>query len=291
MAILIVEDDSFYGTQLSEILTDAGLETVRAKTAEEALKIPSEQYQSAIIDVMLPNDPNISGISVEETRAGFLTGVALSRRLRKERPDLKVVMMTGDVWGSESEHWAMSQGIPIVLKSEGLRAMRDVLRRQGVLPEISKPRAFVVHGHDEIALLQLKNYLQNRLGWAEPIVLREQPNCGRTLIEKFEDFAGGIDYVFVLLTPDDPMATKTGIEPRRSRQNVVFELGYFFAHLGRRSGRIIVLHKGPNELPSDIQGVAWVSVDHGIEAAGEDIRREVLSEIEGFKGAEGVSAG
>ena len=106
-------------------------------------------------------------------------------------------------------------------------------------------------------------------------ILREQPNCGRTLIEKFEDFSELIDCVFVLLTPDDAMTVTTTKEPRRSRQNVIFELGFFFSQLGRRSGRVIVLHKGPNELPSDIQGVVWIGIDKGIDAAGEEIRREV----------------
>jgi predicted nucleotide-binding protein len=275
MAILIVEDDLFYANQLAEILTDHGIETLRASTAEEALKIQGALYQAAIVDVMLPNDPEVSGISLEESRAGFLTGVALARRFRKEKPGLKIVLITGDLWGSDSEQWAKSQGIPIVLKSEGQRAVRGALQDLGIIKGTPRPRAFIVHGHDEAALLQLKNYLQNTLGWPEPLVLREQPNCGRTLIEKFEDFSELIDCVFVLLTPDDTMALTTSKEPRRSRQNVIFELGFFFAQLGRRSGRVIVLHKGPNELPSDIHGVVWIGIDHGVDPAGEEIRREV----------------
>ena len=123
--------------------------------------------------------------------------------------------------------------------------------------------------------MQLKNYLQNTLGWPEPVVLREQPNSGRTLIEKFEDLAAPIDCVFVLLTPDDLTVLSGSGERRRSQQNVIFELGFFFAQLGRRSGRTIVLHKGPNELPSDISGIVWIGIDNGIESAGEEIRREV----------------
>jgi len=275
MAILIVEDDLFYSRQLAEMLTDNGMETLQAHTAEEALKVPIETYDAALIDVMLPNDPDVSGISVEESRAGFLTGVALARRFRKDRPDLKIILVTGDMWGSDAEHWSRSQGIPLVLKADGQRAMRDALQDLGLKNGAPRPRTFIVHGHDEVALLQLKNYVQNTLRWPEPVVLREQPNCGKTLIEKFEDPTGQIDCVFVLLTPDDTTISTSGSELRRSRQNVIFELGFFFAQLGRRSGRIIVLHKGPNQLPSDIHGVAWVGIDHGVEAAGEEIRREV----------------
>ncbi len=273
MAILIVEDDLFYGRQLSEFLADNGVESLRAHAAEEALRIPIDSYDAAIIDVMLPNDPTASGISAEESRAGFLTGVALSRRLLKERPGLKIILTTG-IWNSEAETWSKAQGVPLILKSEGRRAMRSTLEHLNLVRGQPRPRAFIVHGHDEVALLQLKNYLQNTLHWPEPVVLREQPNFGKTLIEKFEDLSGEIDCVFVLLTPDDAMASATPNNLRRSRQNVIFELGFFFAQLGRLSGRIAVLYKGATELPSDIQGIAWIGIDNGIDAAGEEIRRE-----------------
>jgi predicted nucleotide-binding protein len=224
---------------------------------------------------MLPNDPGASGISAEESRAGFLTGVPLARRLLANKPAPKVILLTGDMWNSESEQWAKAQGIQLVFKSEGRRAMQSALQGLGLLKSSPRPRAFIVHGHDEVALLQLKNYLQNTLHWPEPVVLREQPNSGKTIIEKFEDNAEQIDCAFVLLAPDDPM-TSLANQPRRSRQNVIFELGFFFAQLGRLSGRVIVLYKGPNELPSDIQGIAWISIDNGVEAAGEEIRRETL---------------
>jgi predicted nucleotide-binding protein len=161
------------------------------------------------------------------------------------------------------------------MKSEGQRAIRSALQDLGILNGNLAPQAFIVHGHDEAALFELKNYLQNTLGWREPTILREQPNCGRTLIEKFEDLSGQVDCVFVLLTPDDVTASKTTNEPRRSRQNVIFELGFFFAQFGRQSGRVIVLHKGPNELPTDIQGIVWIGIDGGIEKAGEELRREL----------------
>lgn len=275
MAILIVEDDAFYGSRLIEALNDGGTETLLARTAEEAVRIDSNTYDAAIIDVMLPNDPATSGITVEETRGGYMTGVALARRLRKARAGLKLALITGDAWNSEAEQWATSQDVPILKKYDSRRLILDNLRRVGFLSGSTTPKAFIVHGHDEAALLQLKNYVQNVLHWDEPVVLREQPNCGRTLIEKFEDCSDRIDCVFVLLTPDDASISSGQTEPRRSRQNVVFELGFFFGQFGRDSGRIIVLYKGPNELPSDIHGIAWIGIEHGIEAAGEEIRREV----------------
>lgn len=278
MAVLIVEDDFFYGTQLAEMLQDHGAATVRALTAEDALSVPHDQFDSAIIDVMLPNDSAVSGISAEESRGGFLTGVALARRLRKDRPELKLVFITGEASASESDRWARDNGVPIVMKSEGRNGVRRVLQNVGIIGKRPGPKAFIVHGHDEGALLQLKNFLQNTLRWPEPVVLREQANSGKTIIEKFEEFTDSVDCVFVLLTPDDPTMLD-GAERRCSRQNVIFELGFFYAQFGRLSGRVIVLHKGPNELPSDISGICWIGIDRGVEAAGEEIRRELLNLI------------
>lgn len=275
MTTLVVEDDFYYGTRLCEMLSDRGECTILSRSVQDALRVPSSDYGAAIIDVMLPNDPESSGITVEESRGGFLAGVGLARRFRTKRPDMKMVLITSDALNLDAEQWAASQGVPFLWKYETPRVMLDALQRVGILKGRRAPRAFIVHGHDDVALLELKNFLQNALHWQEPVVLREQPNCGRTLIEKFEDFASDIDCVFVLLTPDDVIGPGVVAERRRSRQNVIFEFGFFLAQFGRLSGRIIALHKGPNDLPSDIEGVVWIGIEGGVEAVGEQIRREV----------------
>jgi predicted nucleotide-binding protein len=100
---------------------------------------------------------------------------------------------------------------------------------------------------------------------------------GRTLIEKFEDYAALSSIVFVLLTPDDMVAKgeDSNEQKRRSRQNVIFEMGYFLGMLGRRSGRVLLLYQGPLEIPSDLSGIIYINISQGVEAAGEEIRREI----------------
>ena len=44
----------------------------------------------------------------------------------------------------------------------------------------------------------------------KPIILRDQPAKGRTLIEKFEQEATNIAYAFAIFTPDDIVRTKAG---------------------------------------------------------------------------------
>jgi predicted nucleotide-binding protein len=120
-------------------------------------------------------------------------------------------------------------------------------------------RIFIVHGHDEAIRETVARFVE-KLG-LDAIVLHEQPNKGRTIIEKFTDHAD-VGFAIVLLTPDD-IGGVVGTPPEelrpRARQNVVFELGYFTASLGRH--KVCALHKGDIEIPSDYGGVVYVQID------------------------------
>ncbi len=63
----------------------------------------------------------------------------------------------------------------------------------------------------------------------------------------------------MLLTPDDVGGKNAKFLKQRARQNVVFELGFFFAKLGRK--KVCALHKEDVEIPSDIQGVIYTPMD------------------------------
>jgi predicted nucleotide-binding protein len=138
------------------------------------------------------------------------------------------------------------------------------------------PRIFIVHGRDTGTLLEVKNFIQNKLQFGEPIILADQPSRGRTIIEKFEAYAHQIDLVFVILTPDDiGQLAKSKVQDSRARQNVIFELGYFMGSLGRKNGRVILLRKGAIEIPSDLHGVVYLDISQGVQSVAEDIRQEI----------------
>lgn len=119
-------------------------------------------------------------------------------------------------------------------------------------------RIFVVHGHDDGLKETVARFLA-KLD-LEPIILHEQPNRGRTIIEKFEEHSD-VAFAVVLFTPDDVgyPAGKVGESKPRARQNVVLELGFFMAALGRE--RVCVLYKGGVDVPSDYSGVLYEELD------------------------------
>ncbi|MCM2275831.1 MAG: nucleotide-binding protein [Candidatus Didemnitutus sp.] len=120
-------------------------------------------------------------------------------------------------------------------------------------------KVFVVHGHDNEAKLHVARVLE-KLN-LEPIVLHEQPSKGKTIIEKIEHYSAGLGFAVVILSPDDfgGNARAPEINNPRARQNVILELGYMVAKLGR--DRVCALVKDSVEIPSDFDGVVYVTMD------------------------------
>ena len=155
-----------------------------------------------------------------------------------------------------------------------IRKLESILNRLDLIPEsssftkhnvakeiekdLTSDRIFIVHGHDQEAKETVARFIEKLE--LHPIILHEQPNEGRTIIEKFEDHSE-VGYAIVLLTPDDIGAQKTDAPQYkdRARQNVILELGFFFGKLGRE--RVCALHKGDVELPTDFSGVLWIHMD------------------------------
>ncbi|ACF12378.1 nucleotide-binding protein containing TIR -like protein domain-like protein [Chlorobaculum parvum NCIB 8327] len=129
------------------------------------------------------------------------------------------------------------------------------------LSPINTGKVFIVHGHDHGVKETVARFIE-KLG-LEPIILHEQPNEGKTVIEKIERHATA-DFAVVLFTPDDtgyPSKKPDDAKPR-ARQNVVLELGYFMARLGRN--RVALLQVGDDiEIPSDFSGVLYLTFDNG----------------------------
>ena len=140
---------------------------------------------------------------------------------------------------------------------------------------------FVVHGHARAALHEAVRVLE-RGTRREVIVLHEQANAGRTILEKFEDYAGDAAFAVVLLTADDEGGVRASSNTNlRGRQNVIFELGFFFGKLGRQ--RVAVLLEENIEKPSDVSGLVYITLDQAgawkqalareLEAAGISVDR------------------
>ncbi len=150
------------------------------------------------------------------------------------------------------------------------RVLKILLRAKDILPQLNAEepysptldgagRVFVVHGKDEALKANVARLIE-RLGF-KAIILHEQPNRGRTIIEKFSEHSN-VAFAVVLLTGDD-RGGLYDVEPGkyrpRARQNVIFELGYFVGKLTRR--RVCAIYQDGVELPSDYHGMLFIPHD------------------------------
>ena len=157
----------------------------------------------------------------------------------------------------------------IVLMTRAIRSLEERLADRanylGTAPPVDAPATthtmsrdiFIVHGHDTAAKNEVAHVI-NRAG-LNAIILHEQPNGGRTIIEKFEAHGSAAGFAVILLTPDDVGgATPDQLRPR-ARQNVVGEMFWFAGKLGR--SKVCALRKGDVEVPSDFAGVVYTEMD------------------------------
>ncbi len=127
--------------------------------------------------------------------------------------------------------------------------------------DINLEKIFLVHGHSE-EMKQSAARTIEKLG-LYPIILHEQPNKGRTIIQKFIDHSN-VGFAVVLMSADDYGYSKSE-SPKsakfRARQNVILELGFFLGKLG--SERVLALFEPTDnfDLPSDYDGVLFIPFD------------------------------
>lgn len=136
--------------------------------------------------------------------------------------------------------------------------------------KIETTEIFIVHGRDEAAKNELEQFI-TELG-LKPVVLHRKPDEGLTIIEKFEKHSK-VGFALILLTPDDTVTNPDGTVLKRARQNVIFEMGFFVAKLGR--GRVCCVKKEDVEVPSDISGVIYKSFRNHITEAKYPIMQEL----------------
>lgn len=118
-------------------------------------------------------------------------------------------------------------------------------------------KVFIVHGHDNTLKQEVARIIEKQ--GLEAVILSEQANGGKTIIEKIEENSD-VGAAICLFTGDDYGRAKDATsENLRARQNVVFEAGYFMGKLGR--GNVILIASPDIEIPSDLQGVVYTNKD------------------------------
>lgn len=197
----------------------------------------------------------------------------LVRAFGSDSPNVDSVLDVGRFGSSPRDagehYWSAHRAKSLEKRIVILQSLIETLQTAAELTHTPMPESvesfgtsiFLVHGHSEGVLHAVARFLE-KLN-VRVIILREQANSGRTIIEKFVEYSD-VGFAVVLLTPDDrggPAEWSYERQRPRARQNVILELGFFLGKLGRN--RVCALYQEGVEIPSDYQGVVFTQLDEG----------------------------
>lgn len=122
-------------------------------------------------------------------------------------------------------------------------------------------RIFVVSGSD----VEMKKAINEALTKLRlvPLILCEEPSQGRKIVERFDDYAD-VSFAIVLLSPDDFVYSKNeppGKRKLKSRQDVVFDLGFLLGKLGKDNVLVFFREYEGFEIP-DFEGIKLAAFDN-----------------------------
>jgi CheY-like chemotaxis protein len=210
--ILWIDDEPYTLTNYKIFLEQRKYKVLNAYSLAEGKKLVignNKTLDLIILDIMMRvgDGTELDQTEAELAKGGYESGLVLARWIKKAYPNLPILVYSAGLVERHSLEWFEENRIRYRHKSELFESIDEFVN---FIDESAKYRrrrkrikTFIVHGYDNKAKLELKNYIQNTLHLGEPVILHEQPSRGRTIIEKFEQEAQDVNLVFILLTPDD----------------------------------------------------------------------------------------
>ncbi len=117
--------------------------------------------------------------------------------------------------------------------------------------EIKRPnRIFISHGSSK-DWMQIQNYIEKDLK-IDTLELAQEPNKGRTVLQKLNEESDKCSYCVVVMTGDDLISEGEV----RARENVMHEIGFFQGKYGL--DKVCLLYEEGTNIPSNIHGLVYI---------------------------------
>jgi predicted nucleotide-binding protein len=232
------------------------------------LAAAAEHLDRLIIPVILRRVPNLPAVLASRQWLDLSTGAT--------KPALR--RAAAQIADATQAHISAVDAVPPIAAGEAPVIAADIaqaVRSPGrPAPAIEAPpeSAFLVHGHDKLALSEMEAFLAT-VG-VKTFILSRVGGSAPSLLQRFLKSAADARFAIVILSPDDVGASRIqydadGVADRalqfRARQNVILELGFFYGLLGWEN--VFVLYRPPDrvfpnfERPSDLEGAVFDSMD------------------------------
>jgi predicted nucleotide-binding protein len=116
----------------------------------------------------------------------------------------------------------------------------------------------------------VQSYIEKDLS-VDTLELGQQPNRGRTVLQKLDEESDKCCFVVVVMTGDDDV----GLGAPRARENVLHEIGFFQGKLGLEN--VCLLHEEGTNIPSNIHGLVYIPFPKGLVSASFGVLARELS--------------
>jgi hypothetical protein len=267
-SVIVLEDDAFLASAIESTIRAKGFlcnSCASIGAAEVFLSKPAPDY--LIADLAVPLGKSVL-FDTTQTHGGHCSGLEFVKFARQRWVGVECLIIAGNPT-RDVANWCSGNGVAFRPKPIDTQHIDAFI---GTRPR----RAFVVHGRNIAHVGKIKAALA-KVG-IEPVVLFEQPSKGRTIIEKFEAVSAGCDFAVVALSGDDLVCFdryRGAAAKLRARQNVIFELGYFYGRLSRMGGQAVLVDFGGVEIPSDISGIIRVNGEGAVGTLAKELASEL----------------
>jgi len=129
-------------------------------------------------------------------------------------------------------------------------------------------RIFISHGSSK-DWLQVQNYIEKDLE-INTLELAQEPNKGRTVLQKLNEESKKCSFAVVVMTGDDIISDGE----IRARENVMHEIGFFQGKYGLE--KVCLLYEEGTNIPSNIHGLVYIPFPKNvIDATFGSLSREI----------------
>ena len=200
--------------------------------------------------------------------------ISIIQELKKERPDLFSDIPELEIPNPigttpDGRIYQQEDILPLINNLDYIMELNSNLRIGEIHEEKSMPdKIFISHGRSN-EWYKVQNYLERDLALFT-LELAQEPNIGRTVLQKLDEESNKCRIAVIVMTGDDLIEDGE----LRSRENVMHEIGFFQGKLGLHN--IVLLHEEGVNIPSNIHGLVYIGFPKDtVEATFGAITREL----------------
>jgi len=236
-------------------------------------EIRCHEINLVILDIMLPvGDQNVD-FDLSKISNPKYTGTFLFKYIRELFHKMPIIIRSSKIEEIDKKFFSKQKQLLFLAKD---------VKSDVILSEVATffegknglHRSIIVHGDDEIAKFELIDFIRKTIKLSEPIVLHEEPDCGKRIMKNIHNYLDKIDFVFVILPNKNDDFDNNSCA---SRERITFETGFLTGVLKKNNCYVVILYNETPDFPVQSDNMILIDVSKGINASSNKIYKEIKS--------------